>query len=141
MAERLGCRTATVPVSLDDPPVLAVDGVPLDLALLILDGGWVGHSTTWSSSAWGIPARLTAAYLAADIPVVVVSAGAGAGAIASCVAQGASAVFGLDQLPDALRGRYLHRPRSAASGGRATAAPSSRPWSGSPPASDGCCST
>ncbi len=104
MAERLGCRTATVPVSLDDPPVLAVDGVPLDLVLLILDGGWVGHSTTWSSSAWGIPARLTAAYLAADIPVVVVSAGAGAGAIASCVSQGAAAVFGLDQLPDALRG-------------------------------------
>jgi DNA-binding CsgD family transcriptional regulator len=104
MADRLGCRTATVPVSVDDPLVVAVDGIPVDLVLLVLDGGWVGRTTSWASSAWGTPARLTAAYLAADIPVVVVSAGAGAGAIASCVAQGALAVFRLDHLPGALRG-------------------------------------
>jgi DNA-binding CsgD family transcriptional regulator len=102
IADQLGCRSAIVAVSVEDPLPMAVDGVALDLVLLVLDGGWVGHSPTWPASAWGIPARLTAAYLAAEVPVLVVSAGAGAGAIASCAAKGAPAVFSLDQLPDAL---------------------------------------
>ncbi len=103
MAERLGCRTASEAASLDEPLTLAIDGIPVDLVVLVLDGGWLGQIPTWSSSAWGVPARLTASYQAAGIPVVAVSAGAGAGAVASCVAQGALAIFHLDQLPSALR--------------------------------------
>jgi DNA-binding CsgD family transcriptional regulator len=103
MAEQLGCRTATVAVSIDDQPALAVDGVALDIVVLVLDGGWVGHTPTWSSSAWGILARLTSSWVAAGVPVTAVSAGAAAGAVASCVAHGATAVSSLDELPDALR--------------------------------------
>jgi DNA-binding CsgD family transcriptional regulator len=103
LAEQAGCRTATVAAGVDDPLALAVDGVALDLVLLVLDGGWVGHSPSWSSSAWGIPARLTTAYRNAGVRVVAVSAGSGAGAVASCVAQGAEAAFNLDQLGHLLR--------------------------------------
>jgi DNA-binding CsgD family transcriptional regulator len=102
MAERLGCRSAAVTASLDGVPPLAIDGFALDLVVLVLEGGWSGLSSTWSTGAWGIPASLTAIYRAAGLPVLAVSAGAGAGAVASCVAQGALALFGLEHLPEAL---------------------------------------
>ncbi len=63
----------------------------------------MGRSPDWASGAWGLPARLTTAYLDKGIPVFAVSAGAGAGAIAACVTQGALALFNLDRLSDALR--------------------------------------
>ena len=103
MAERLGCRSAAVAATHDDKPAMAIDGFPLDLVVLVLEGGWAGGSSTWASGAWGVSARLTSTYRAAEVPVLAVSAGAGAGAVASCVAQGAQALFSLDQLPDTLR--------------------------------------
>jgi DNA-binding CsgD family transcriptional regulator len=102
-AERLGCRTAVFALSVEDPLELAVDGVPLDVVLLVLDGGWMNHSPVWSTGAWGKPAQVTALYQAAGVQVLAVSTGAGAGAVASCVAQGALALFSLDGLADALR--------------------------------------
>jgi DNA-binding CsgD family transcriptional regulator len=103
VAERLGCRTANAVVSPDGPLVTSVEGVDIDLVVLVLDGAWVGRSPNWASGAWGLPARLTHAYVDKGIPVLVVSAGAGAGAMAACVAQGALALFNLDRLADALR--------------------------------------
>jgi DNA-binding NarL/FixJ family response regulator len=82
---------------------MAIDGFALDLVVLVLEGGWAGGSSTWASGAWGVSARLTSTYRAAEVPVLAVSAGAGAGAVASCVAQGAQALFSLDHLPDTLR--------------------------------------
>jgi DNA-binding CsgD family transcriptional regulator len=101
VAEQLGCRSAAVSAPVGDP-AMAIDGFALDLVVLVLEGGFSGHSPTWSAGAWGIPASLTASYRAADVPVLAVSAGAGAGAVASCVAQGALALFSLDDLPSAL---------------------------------------
>jgi DNA-binding NarL/FixJ family response regulator len=103
VAERLGCRSAAVVAAHDGKPAMAIDGFPLDLVVLVLEGGWAGDSSSWASGAWGIAARLTSTYRAADVPVLAVSAGAGAGAVASCVAQGAQALFSLDHLPDTLR--------------------------------------
>jgi DNA-binding NarL/FixJ family response regulator len=101
MAERLGCRSAAVTAVIDEIP-LAIDGYALDLVVLVLEGGRSGRTSTWGSGAWGVPASLTASYRAADVPVLAVSAGAGAGAVASCVAQGALALFSLEHLPNAL---------------------------------------
>lgn len=101
MAERLGCRSAAVAAVVDETP-LAIDGYALDLVVLVLEGARVGRASTWGSGAWGVPASLTASYRAADVPVLAVSAGAGAGAVASCVAQGALALFSLEHFPDAL---------------------------------------
>ncbi len=103
VVDRLGCRNAILAVSPDDQLTMAVDGVPVDVVVLVLDGGWVAHAPTWASGSWGIPARLAGSYQASEVPVLAVSAGAGAGALAACVAQGALALFSLDGLPDALR--------------------------------------
>jgi DNA-binding CsgD family transcriptional regulator len=107
MAEHLGCRSAAVTASLNGDPALAIDGFALDLVVLVLEGGWSGPSSAWSTGAWGIPASLTAIYRAAGLPVLAVSAGAGAGAVASCAAQGALAIFGLEYLPEALQSLAL----------------------------------
>ena len=82
---------------------MTVDGADADLVVLVLDGAWVGRSPNWATGAWGLPARLTTAYVDKGIPVLAVSAGAGAGAIAACVAQGAFALFDLDSLAVAMR--------------------------------------
>jgi DNA-binding NarL/FixJ family response regulator len=102
VAEGLGCRSAAVAATVDHGPAMAIDGYPVDLVVLVLEGGSSGHPSTWASGAWGVPASLTASYRAAAVPVLAVSAGAGAGAVASCVAQGALALFSLDHLPNAL---------------------------------------
>ena len=103
LVQSLGCRTATAAVSPDEPLVMTVDGADLDLVVLVLDGAWVGRSPNWATGAWGLPARLTTAYVDKGVTVLAVSAGAGAGAIASCVTQGALALFDLDGLAEALR--------------------------------------
>jgi DNA-binding CsgD family transcriptional regulator len=116
VAQRLGCRAAAVTASLDGDPALAIDGFALDLVVLVLEGGWSGLSSTWPTGAWGIPASLTAIYRAAGLPVLAVSAGAGAGAVASCAAQGALALFGLEQLPEALEALALQAGDELATG-------------------------
>ena len=68
MAERLGCRSAAVTATPDGDPALAIDGFALDLVVLVLEGGWSGQSSTWSTGAWGISASLTATYRAAGLP-------------------------------------------------------------------------
>jgi len=103
VAERAGCRTALVSFSPDDQLTMAVDGVALDLVVLVLDGGIGARSSAWSSGVWGIVARLTSSYGMASVPVLAISAGAGAGAVASCVANGAQALSNLDRLPEFLR--------------------------------------
>ena len=117
LAEGAGCRTALVAFPPDDPLPLAIDGVALDLVVLVLDGRTAGVSSAWSSGVWDIAARLTSSYGLAAVPVLAISAGAGAGAVASCVANGAQAMSNLDRLPGFLRSfdRYSDEgPRHAA---------------------------
>ena len=90
-------------LSPDDPLTLTLASGSVDLVVLVLDGGRPAQSPTWASGTWGVPARLAASYGASGVPVLAVSAGFGAGAIAACVAQGAMPVFGLEDLPDAIR--------------------------------------
>ena len=90
-------------VAPDDPPPSTIDGRPVDLAIVLLDGGW-GHAPShWASGTWGVPARVAASFCGAGVTVLSLSVGAGAGALASCVAQGAIPLFSPDQLPHALR--------------------------------------
>ena len=103
LVERLGCRDRHLRGVPRRTLVMTVDGTDVDLVVLVLDGAWVGRCPSWADGAWGLPARLTSAYVDKGIPVLAVGAGAGAGALAACVAQGALALFGLDRLADALR--------------------------------------
>ena len=118
VAERLGCRVASDRVSPDEPLVMTVDDVDVDLVVLVLDGAWVGRSPHWATGAWGLPARLTTAYVDKGTPVLAVGAGAGAGALAACVAQGAMALFNLDRLAGALRVAGQFPARRGPPGGR-----------------------
>lgn len=105
LIEGAGCRTTLVTASADEAPPQGIDGTPLDLVVLVLDGARGargGRVSEWAESGWGAPATITASYRAAGLPVVAVGAGAAAGAVAGCVAKGAQPVFGIDQLPDAL---------------------------------------
>ena len=103
VAGRSGCRTVGLVVAPDDPPPSTVGEHPIDLAVITLDGGWEHAPSNWASGTWGVPARVTASFCAAGVPVLAMSVGAGAGALASCVAQGAIPLFSPDQLPEALR--------------------------------------
>jgi len=104
LLEGAGCRATLVTASADETPPRGVDGTPLDLVVLVLDGARGGRVSKWAENGWGAPATITASYRAAGLPVVAVGAGAGAGAVAGCVAKGAQPVFGIEHLPDALEG-------------------------------------
>jgi DNA-binding CsgD family transcriptional regulator len=101
-AEGLGFKVGVISLPGDAEPVAEVDGVPLDLVVLMVGSEPDGTHLTWSSSTWCIPAQLTAAYHGLGIDVLAVSAGAGAGALAGCLEQGASVLFELNALPDEL---------------------------------------
>ena len=102
-AEQLGCRAVSLVVAPEALPPTADASDPADVVVVALDGGWEHPPSSWTEGTWDVPARLTAAFHAAGIPVLALHAGSGAGALASCVAQGATAVFSPDQLPDALQ--------------------------------------
>jgi DNA-binding CsgD family transcriptional regulator len=100
MAERLGYQVGTVALGCDDQLVLEVGGAEVELVVLVLEGEHETTSdrTTWASSTWYISARLTARYCTEGIGVLAVCAGGRAGALATCVAQGAAVVLDLDEL-------------------------------------------
>ncbi len=101
-AEGLGFKVGVISLPSGAEPVAEVDGVALDLVVLMVGSEPDGTHLTWSSSTWCIPAQLTAAYHRLGIDVLAVSAGAGAGALAGCLEQGASVLFELNALPDEL---------------------------------------
>ena len=100
MAERLGYRVGTVALCCDDEIVLDVAGSAAELVVLVIEGEREPTSdrTTWSSSTWHIPAQLTSSLCSKGIRVLAVGAGGGAGALASCIAQGADVVLDFDEL-------------------------------------------
>ncbi len=114
--ESSGCRTALVTASPGGGPLQGIDGAPVDLVVLVLDGTRGGRTSRWAESGWGAPATVTASYRAAGLPVVAVGAGAGAGTVAGCVAKGALPVFEIDQLPGALEGLRAGAPCVSAPG-------------------------
>ena len=101
-AEGLGFKVGVISLPGDAEPVAEVDGVALDLVVLMVGSEPDDTHLTWSSSTWCIPAQLTAAYHRLGIDVLAVSAGGGAGALAGCLEQGASVLFELNALPGVL---------------------------------------
>jgi len=100
VAERLGFEARAVALAGDDELILDIHGAPLDLVVLVVEGERdpTGKLVTWASSAWHVPTQLAARYCSKGIGVLAVGAGAGPGALAGCVAQGASVLLDLDEL-------------------------------------------
>ena len=105
LAERLGFKTKVSPLFAEDALVMDVEGVRLDLVVLLVGAEPTDKPSPWSSSTWSVPAQLAGAYQVAGIDVLAVSAGAGAGALATCIQKGASVLFGLNDLPAELERR------------------------------------
>ena len=99
LAERMGFTSAATATTSGDPLILDIGGSPVDLAVLVVGGEPTDHTSTWSSSTWSVPSLLAGAYTAAGVGVLAVSSGAGAGALAGCLEQGAIALSDIDGLP------------------------------------------
>jgi DNA-binding CsgD family transcriptional regulator len=99
LLERLEFKAGVISLNTDDRLITEIDGVPLDLVVLIVGAEPTGRLSSWSSSTWWIPSRLAGAYRSAGIEVLAVSAGASAGALSTCIEQGASVLFDLNTLP------------------------------------------
>ena len=98
LAERLGFIAAVTSLSADDHLILDVAGVEPDLVVLVVGAEPTNEPSTWTSSTWSVPAQVAAGYTSLGIDVLAVSAGAGAGALAACVEQGATALPDIDGL-------------------------------------------
>lgn len=112
IAQRLGFDAIAVAATDHRDVTLGLDGVMPQVVVLVLGTNASAGLPIWSSSAWGLSARLAAAYTSAGIKVVAVDTGAAAGALAGCVAQGATALFHLDQLADELHSTAQGTARS-----------------------------
>jgi DNA-binding CsgD family transcriptional regulator len=67
--------------------------------MLVLHSGAQQHCVEGAADAWERPAVLTRAYQQAGVPVIALSMGGSAAALAACVGNGALAVFNIEQLP------------------------------------------
>jgi len=103
LAERLGFIAAATSLTTEDHLIVDVDGVEPDLVVLVVGAEPTNEPSPWTSSTWSVPAQVAAAYTSLGIDVLAVSAGAGAGALAACVEQGATALPDIDGLPAELR--------------------------------------
>jgi DNA-binding CsgD family transcriptional regulator len=101
-AERLGFDVRAIPLPTGDTPPVAVDGMPIDLVVLLVGSEPTGRPRPWASSTWCLPAQLAEAYGIAGIAVIAVSVGAGVGALANCITKGATVLFDFNELPDHL---------------------------------------
>ncbi len=116
LAERLGYRTGVISLTGDTSVVTEIDGVPLDLVVLMVPAEPAGAHSSWASSTWSVPAHLVGAYRSLGVDVLAVSAGAGAGALAGCLEQGAYVLFDLN----ALGAELLELSRTGALGSERT---------------------
>jgi DNA-binding CsgD family transcriptional regulator len=99
LAERLGYRAGVVSLADEAGVVTEIDGVGIDLVILMVPAEPAGAHSSWASSTWSLPAQLVGAYRSVGIDVLAVGAGAGAGALAGCLEKGAHVLFDLDALP------------------------------------------
>jgi DNA-binding CsgD family transcriptional regulator len=102
LAERLGYRSGVISLGDTAGVVTEIDGIGLDLVILMVAAEPAGAHAAWASSTWSLPALLVGAYRSAGIEVLAVGAGAGAGALAGCLEKGAHVLFDLNALPSEL---------------------------------------
>jgi DNA-binding NarL/FixJ family response regulator len=99
LAGRLGFKTGVASLGAHDEITTDVDGTAVDLVVLVVGAEPTGGPSSWSSSTWCVPARLTRAYRSQGTDVLAVSSGATAGALVGCIEQGASVLFDFNALP------------------------------------------
>ena len=108
--EQQGYRTRAVALAAHDPLDTDLVGDHVDLVVLVIGTEPVRSMPTWASSTWCVPAGVVDAFVSKGTDVLAVSAGAGAGALATCFERGASILCDLDRLPREIEDRQsVHR--------------------------------
>jgi DNA-binding NarL/FixJ family response regulator len=102
LAERLGFTTGVVAMSGGGDVVTEIGGNHVDLVVLIVGAEPSRAHHAWATSTWSIPMALSQAYHSMGIDVLVVSAGASAGALVGCLEHGAWVLLDLNALPNEL---------------------------------------
>ena len=122
LAGRLGFKSGVLAPGTGEKLPADIDGFPLDLVVLVVGSEPTGGRSSWDTSTWCVPARLTEVYRSMGVEVLAVSSGATAAAMVGCIEQGATVLFDLN----ALSGALVSRSRSDEPG---------RPWTspGRPP--------
>jgi len=102
-ASRCGARTTLLPAGDTDAALLELYRIDADVVVIVVqaevpryDGGNKSHYT------WDRPARIARALRATGTPVIALSVGASAAALAVCVEQGAIGLFHVDLLSQEL---------------------------------------
>jgi DNA-binding NarL/FixJ family response regulator len=98
LARGLGFKAGVVALCAGDQLIADIDGVNLDLVVLVVGAEPAGRTSSWSSSTWCVPAQLTEQYRSIGTTVLAVSSGATAGALVGSIQQGASVLFDLNAL-------------------------------------------
>jgi DNA-binding CsgD family transcriptional regulator len=112
LSGRLGFKVGVISLGADHDLITEIGGVDLDLVVMLIGAEPDDRPSSWSSSTWCIPARLSGAYRSMGIDVLAVSSGAGAGALVGCLEQGASVLFDLNALPSVLHSRSQKDPKA-----------------------------
>jgi DNA-binding CsgD family transcriptional regulator len=112
LSGRLGFKVGVISLGADNNLITEIGGVDLDLVVMMIGAEPDDGPSSWSSSTWCIPARLSGAYRSMGIDVLAVSSGAGAGALVGCIEQGASVLFDLNALPSVLGSRSQTDPKA-----------------------------
>jgi len=103
IARRAGARAAAYSGSDVDDVLLELEAARPDVVVLALGAEGDRHSADIDGSlAWERPARIARAMRDCGIPVIAVSLGASAAALAVCVEQGAVGLFQAELLPQEL---------------------------------------
>jgi DNA-binding CsgD family transcriptional regulator len=96
---RMGVETRSATPAGPDELLSRVKAAAPHYVMLVLHTGAQQHCAASAADAWERPALLTRAYHQAGVPVIALSIGGSAAALAACVGNGALAVFDIEQLP------------------------------------------
>jgi len=147
IARRAGARAVAYSGSDVDHVLLELEATRPDVVVLALGAEGDRHATDVDGSiAWERPARIARAMRDSGVPVIAVSLGASAAALAVCVEQpsgSSTPSCSRRSWPARPTGAWPTDPRRTATTSRAARGSCPRrttPWSASPPASAGCCS-
>jgi DNA-binding CsgD family transcriptional regulator len=98
----MGVETRTATPAGPEELLSHVKAVLPHYVMLVLHTGTKQHCASSTADAWERPALLTRVYREAGVPVIALSIGGSAAALAACVGNGALAVFDIEQLPTEL---------------------------------------
>jgi DNA-binding NarL/FixJ family response regulator len=99
LLSRMGVETRSATPAGPEELLSRVKAAAPHYVMLVLHAGAQVHCAASGADAWERPALLTRAYHEAGVPVIALSIGGSAAALAACVGNGALAVFDIEQLP------------------------------------------